>query len=301
MKTLVVGAAMIDMIMVMDQLPKSGEDVLCKESTLKVGGCAYNVASTLSNLECDFDLCVPVGNGAYGSIIEKELKSKGYRILIKDDKKDNGYCICMVENNGERTFVTCQGVEGNYQKEYFENINESEYDNIYIAGYQVCNHSGEIVSKWLSSLQKKTIYFAPGPVICNIEPNTMEQIMNLHPVIHLNDKEILDYTGEKTIENSLYKLYQENQNLIVVTAGTQGAIYYDGKEMHTVPTNEAKVVDTIGAGDSHIGAFIGGISKGMNIEESLKLANKVAANIVEVQGPVMTKEEFDERMGKENE
>ena len=80
---------MIDMIMVMDQLPKSGEDVLCKVSSLKVGGCAYNGASTLNNLECDFDLCVPVGNGAYGSIIEKEMKSKGYRTLIKDDRRDS--------------------------------------------------------------------------------------------------------------------------------------------------------------------------------------------------------------------
>lgn len=301
MKTLVVGAAMIDMIMVMDRLPQSGEDVLCKESSLKVGGCAYNVANTLNNLECEFDLCVPVGNGAYGSIIEKELKSKGYRTLIKDNTKDNGYCICMVESNGERTFVTCQGVEGNYKKEYLKNINDSEYENIYIAGYQVCNHSGEVVSEWLTSLQGKTVYFAPGPVICSIETKTMERIMDIHPIIHLNDKEILDYTEEKSIEKGLYKLYQKNHNLIIVTAGTQGAIYYDGKEIHTVPAKKAKVVDTIGAGDSHIGAFIGGISKGMNIEESLKLANKVAANIVEVQGPVMTKEEFDERMGRENE
>ena len=301
MKTLVVGAAMIDMIMVMDQLPKSGEDVLCKESTLKVGGCAYNVANTLNNLECDFDLCVPVGNGAYGSIIEKELKSKGYRTLIKDNSKDNGYCICMVEKSGERTFVTCQGIEGNYKKNYFENIDDSEYENIYIAGYQVCNQSGKVVSEWLASRQKKTIYFAPGPVICNIETDIMEQIMNLHPVVHLNDKEILEYTGEETLEKALHTLYQKNQNLIVVTAGAQGAIYYDGSKVHTVPTQKAKVVDTIGAGDSHIGALIGGISKGMNIDESLRLANKVAANIVEVQGPVMTKEEFEERMGKENE
>lgn len=301
MKTLVVGAAMIDMIMVMEHLPKSGEDVLCKESSLKVGGCAYNVANTLNNLECDFDLCVPVGNGAYGSIIEKELKNKGYRTLIKDDTKDNGYCICMVENSGERTFVTCQGIEGNYKKEYLEKIDDSEYDSIYIAGYQVCNQSGKVVSDWLSSLQNKTIYFAPGPVICNIETDTMKQIMNLHPVVHLNDKEILDYTGEETLENALYKLYHENQNLIIVTAGSQGAMYYDGTEIHTVPTQKANVVDTIGAGDSHIGALIGGISKGMNIVDSLKLANKVAAHIVEVQGPVMTKEEFNERMGKENE
>ena len=55
MKTLVVGAAMIDMLMKLDRLPKSGEDVLCSEAGIVVGGCAYNVASTLRNMGCALD------------------------------------------------------------------------------------------------------------------------------------------------------------------------------------------------------------------------------------------------------
>ena len=61
MKTLVVGAAMIDMLMKIEALPKSGEDVLCSESGIVIGGCAYNVANTLRNLGCGHSLCVPVG------------------------------------------------------------------------------------------------------------------------------------------------------------------------------------------------------------------------------------------------
>ena len=38
MKTLVVGAAMIDMLMKIEALPKSGEDVLCSESGIVIGG-----------------------------------------------------------------------------------------------------------------------------------------------------------------------------------------------------------------------------------------------------------------------
>ena len=298
MKTLVVGAAMIDMVMVMDKLPKSGEDVMCSYSSLKIGGCAYNVASTLRNLECDFDLCVPVGNGSYGAIIEQELEKNGFGVLIKDTENDNGYSICMVEDGGERTFVNYQGVEGHYKKEYFNHIDTSKYDNVYFAGYQVCNENGKVISEWISNLQNKSIYFAPGPVICSIDSEVMNQIMDKNPVVHLNDKEVLDYTGESTLEEAVKKMYQVNHNLVIVTAGPQGAIIYDGNEMEKVPTQKANVVDTIGAGDSHIGAFIGGISKGLSVKESVKLANKVAGHIVNVQGPTMTKEEFMERMEK---
>ena len=72
MKTLVVGSAMIDMLMLIDRIPKSGEDVLCKENKVMVGGCAYNVASTLRNLECEHDLCVPVGTAPYANIVREE-------------------------------------------------------------------------------------------------------------------------------------------------------------------------------------------------------------------------------------
>lgn len=298
MKTLVVGAAMIDMVMVMDRLPKSGEDKLCEKSSIEVGGCAYNVANTLSNLQCEHDLCVPVGSGPYGSIIESALKKRGYDILIKDKQKDNGYCMCMVEDNGERTFVTFQGIEGDFQTEWFENLDMKEYDNVYVAGYQACNDSGEVLSKWLQTLKNKNIYFAPGPVICNIRESVMDRILSTNPILHINEKEAFDYTGQDTMQECLKRLYGKNHNLVIVTMGEKGVMCYDGKDIYTVPSSKAVVVDTIGAGDSHVGAFIGGQSQGMGIEDSLRLANKIAADIVGVYGPTMDKKTFDERMGK---
>ena len=65
MKTLVIGAAIIDIIMKIKRLPKSGEDILCSETMSAVGGCAYNVAGTLRGFGVDHDLFVPVGRGMY--------------------------------------------------------------------------------------------------------------------------------------------------------------------------------------------------------------------------------------------
>ena len=55
MKTLVIGAAIIDIIMKIKRLPKSGEDILCSETMTTVGGCAYNVAGTLRGFGVEHD------------------------------------------------------------------------------------------------------------------------------------------------------------------------------------------------------------------------------------------------------
>ena len=41
---IVIGAAMLDIVMEIDRIPKSGTDVYAKGQSMMVGGCAYNVA-----------------------------------------------------------------------------------------------------------------------------------------------------------------------------------------------------------------------------------------------------------------
>ena len=297
MKTLVVGAAMVDMRMEIDRLPKSGEDVLCKNTQVMIGGCAYNVASTLKNMECDHDLCVPVGTGAYADIVASRLRQEGYDILIREEGMDNGYCLALVEADGERTFIDAQGIEGAFRRTWFDKIDMSQYQNVYVAGYQMCGESGTELAGWLETLTDQEIYFAPGPVICMIEEAVMEKILSVHPVLHLNEKEAHDFTNASTIEGCLETLYYRTQNLVIITLGGEGTIYYDGTDIHKIPSCKASVVDTIGAGDSHIGAVIGGLSKGLTVEKSVEMANRIAAGIVGVSGPTMSKEEFDKITG----
>ena len=69
MKTLVIGNVYVDVIVNVDQLPKTGDDIVCKKQILTVGGCAYNVATVLRNFNIDHTLIFPVGNGVYLSLI----------------------------------------------------------------------------------------------------------------------------------------------------------------------------------------------------------------------------------------
>ena len=295
MRTLVVGAAIVDLMMKIDRLPKSGEDIPCKETKTVVGGCAYNVANTLRNLNCEHDLCVPVGSGSFADIIRRGMKEKGYEPLIEEPGEDNGYCLSLVEADGERTFITVQGAECHFKKEWFNRIDMDRYENIYIAGYQVCGKSGEIISQWLKTVEnveEKHTFFAPGPMITSIESETMDTIFALKPILHINEAEAKGYTQQENVEEAVRALYEKSGNLVFVTLGAEGTLFYDGKEMRRVASVKTRVVDTVGAGDSHIGAIIAGLSKGMKVEDAVLLANRTAAAIVGTSGPVMDLEEF---------
>ena len=306
---------MIDMLMKIEALPKSGEDVLCSESGIVIGGCAYNAANTLRNLESAADLCVPVGKGPYADMIRSELERCGYDILIQDDSQDNVNHGSAVRGGGYKGLDRgVDGVEGAFQKKWLDSLDMDQYDSIYVAGYQVCNQGGQAIGEWLCEHGDKQIFFAPGPVICSIDAAVMEQIFSVHPILHLNEKEAMDFTRAshqpdpgnsggadgyvpaEDILDAVRELYSRTGNLVIVTLGEKGTVYYEGDELHTVPSVKTTVVDTIGAGASHIGAVIGGLKKGLGREESIRLANRVAAAVVSVQGPVMDKETFEKRM-----
>lgn len=299
MKTLVIGAAIIDIIMKIKRLPKSGEDILCSETVSTVGGCAYNVAGTLRGFGVDHDLFVPVGRGMYGDMIAGDLEKLGYQILIREEESDNGYCLCLVEEDGERTFITVKGAEGRFRPFWFEQLSQDAYDSIYVAGYQVCGASGRVISDWMAGakdrMKEKRVFFAPGPVITDIDQAVMERILSVGPILHLNEKEAFDYAKQPSVEDCLRYLYGLNHNLVVVTMGASGTMYYDGSVMRQVPAYKTQVKDTIGAGDSHVAAMIAGYSKGLDTEQCVRLANRVASAIVSIQGPVMTGEMFEQQ------
>lgn len=312
MKTLILGAAIVDIIMNIPILPRSGEDILCTEKKLTVGGCAYNVANILRGFNISHDLVVPIGSGIYADIIKNALNEDGYEIFINNLDDDNGYCLCLVENTGERSFITFNGVEANYKKEWFDNLNMNEYANIYLAGYQLYIDKDEVLINWLLSQKNKNIFFAPGPVINNISENVLEKIFSTNPILHLNKKEALEFTKTTNINDSILKLYQLNKNVVFITVGEKGVFFYDGKNITNVKGIKVNVIDTIGAGDSHIATIISAYSlwankinsnyswecylnenNGENFMNGCLLANKVASEVVQVSGSKISNECFN--------
>lgn len=284
MKTLVLGNVFVDVIVNVDALPKTGDDIMCNKQLISIGGCAYNVATVLKNFEVEHDLISPVGNGIYGEIIREELEKNDYKKYITDDSGDNGYCLCLVEKDGERSFITIRGIESTYKSKWLEDIDSSEYDNIYVSGYEMEGESGVIISNWLLKQKDKTLFFAPGPRINYIQKKTMEKILTLNPILHLNDDEALKYTNKSNIMDAAKEINRLTLNSVFITLGKDGVMYFNGNNYKFIDGISTQVVNTIGAGDSHIGAIIASYSKGCNYDECCYIANKVASKVVGYEG-----------------
>jgi sugar/nucleoside kinase (ribokinase family) len=55
-----------------------------------------------------------------------------------------------------------------------------------------------------------------------------------------------------------------------------------------------QVVDTIGAGDSHVGTILACLTKGMKLEEAIPYANRVAAAVIQVKGASLPADKLPE-------
>ena len=298
-KILVIGSTVVDMIINVDKLPTTKGDIHIKSQTASMGGCAYNVSDTIRNYEVPNILFSPVGTGIYGEFVRNALRKKGLISPIPPVDMDNGCCYCFVEESGERTFVSYHGAEYLIHKEWLEEIDMNEIASVYICGLEIEETTGIEIVEFLEKYPEVPVFFAPGPRILRIKEELLDRIYKLRPVMHLNDDEIKEYIGVDDVHEAMKKMYELTGNTVIVTRSSDGADWYDGKEIgHADPVIAENVVDTIGAGDSHIGAVMAGLYNSLSMHDAIYAANKVASAVVGVKGALLSKEQFDIAMKK---
>ena len=67
---LIIGSTCVDVIISLDHLPKTEENLHPHSQTMALGGCAYNVAAVMRLLHAPHTFISPVGTGAYGDFVD---------------------------------------------------------------------------------------------------------------------------------------------------------------------------------------------------------------------------------------
>ena len=282
------------MIINVTELPRRTCDININGQTMSLGGCAFNVQNMIRLFQIPNVFCSPVGTGMYGDYVAKELDDIGIKPFVRIPDKDNGCCYCFIEPDGERTFLSYHGVEYTFDPSWLEDIDINDFDSVYVCGLEIEEPTGDAIISLLKMNQQLAIYFAPGPRFHFIEKRKLKELFKLSPLIHLNKEEILSFSGADTLKEAAENLFAQTQNHLIVTDGEQGSYYYDGIKLNYVPGIAAHVTDTIGAGDSHFGAFIASRKLGYSYMESLTIANQLAAKVVEIKGSILPTIIFEE-------
>lgn len=281
-KILVIGAAFVDVIIEVPQLPSPGEDVTGDFQKNQVGGSAFNVYGALNYAEATADLLAPVGRGPYADIVTKTMQQRQFPILLQDDIADNGWDISLVEPSGERSFITMQGIDQLWKSEWFDSLDFQSYQYFYISGYET--EQKESLTVILNQLRTRRpdsyIVFDVSPRVQYMTPETIDSFLHSGVIIHGNEDEIKYLSSYSTVEDQLQDIYSKTNSPVIVTLGNRGAGIYDQNGFRIIAGEEVEAFDTIGAGDTHCGGILAGLQRGLSIDGAVKLGNQLSALVI---------------------
>ncbi|HIF4732508.1 PfkB family carbohydrate kinase [Citrobacter amalonaticus] len=280
----VVGAAVIDVIADAYALPWRGCDIELKQQGVNVGGCALNIAVALKRLGIDAGNALPLGQGVWAEIIRNRMAKEGLHSLIETAQGDNGWCLALVEPDGERTFMSFSGVENQWNADWLAQLTIPPDSLIYLSGYQLASPCGELLVQWLEGLDRVMPFIDFGPRIGDIPDALMARILACRPLVSLNRQ-------EAEIAAERFGLRQDVEGLgaqwvkrfaapLIVRHDKEGAWYFSAQSSGCVPAFPTTVVDTIGAGDSHAGGMLAGLASGWSLADAVLLGNAVASWVV---------------------
>ena len=284
-RLLFIGSTVADVVIRTPVLPRRGEDVNIRSQQISLGGCAYNafqVAQLTGSAPCT--LFSPVGGGIWGDWVFAALQHQGVQSAVPRVEEPNGCCYCLVEPDGERTFLCEHGAEYRFRPEWFDLMGDDPFDGAYLCGLEAEDDTEGVILSWLESHPPRRLYFAPGPRIRHIPPAYMARLLAMHPVVHLNGAEVCSFTLCDDLPRAAALLQSLTENDVIVTLGADGAYIASGRGSSHVPGMPARVVDTIGAGDAHIGAVMAGEAMGLTLQESVRRANAISAAVVAHEG-----------------
>lgn len=295
-KGLFIGSACIDVVIYLHRLPKTEEDIHPIRQVMSLGGCACNAASAARLMTGNVVFAGAVGRGVFGELAEKLLRERGLAVNIRAEE-ENGCCYCFVEDGGERTFLSVHGAEYTFQREWMRTLDRESFDYVYVSGLEVEEPTGDALIDYLFEYPGRKVFYCPGPRGTGLKEKN-ERILSLSPILHLNQNEAVRLaeslsagkcSGYEEAADILYSITHER---VVVTLGEQGAYCRESDAGYAIPAVKTKVVNTIGAGDTHAGTLIGCLIKGMDWKKSLEAANQMAALVVGREEPVPPEEPF---------
>jgi ribokinase len=283
----VLGSLNMDISVTVPQLPGPGATVLGDAARFTPGGKGANQAVAAARLGAAVRMVGCVGEDDFGRQLTASLEAEGIdvRALTRLDRFPSGLAMITVEASGENIITVAPGANGQVGEAQVGNAVGTPYDALVI--------SAEIpVTAVRSALAR-----VPREVTC---------VLNLAPAppgpeaaaivaagvdwLVVNESEAAAVLGRPVrgmdeARKAAVALVAAGARNAVVTAGPDGAAMagatIPGKsEVRSAPAFKVDAVDSVGAGDTFVGAFAVALAAGVAPFDALVAASAAGATAV---------------------
>lgn len=268
------------------------------ESNRGSGGSAANTVIAVSQLGGKAFYSCKVANDDMGHFYVDDLIRGGVTTNIHpalNAAGATGKCLVFVTPDADRTMNTFLGVSAEFSRREVDPsaVEESEY--VYIEGYLVTGEATRDAAIHACELarQKNTLiaFTLSDPNMPRFFREGILQIIGKGvDLLFANEDEAFVLADSRDM-NAAVACLKTLAREFVITRGPQGALIYDGRNLIEIAPMKTKAVDTTGAGDMFAGAYLYGITHGMNRQRAGDLAALAAARLVAEPGPRLRAEQ----------
>ena len=214
------------------------------------------------------------------------LGAEGIELLLEPaTDADTGFDIVLIDDEGERTFVTVFGAEAALTAADLAHIQLGAGDLIHVSGYGLLESTNAAaLAPWIAGIGTgHTVLVDPGPLGSEIAPGVLTIVARRADWLSCNRREALLLTGASDARGGAARLRQI-WPAVVIRLGPEGCLL-STDQVEFIPGFAVEAIDTTGAGDAHTGAFLAALAAGESPRAAAVLANACAAIAVTRQGP----------------
>ena len=264
MKVLNFGSLNIDYVYSVDHIVQGGETILSEKVETFCGGKGLNQSVALANAG------IPVYHaglvGTEGDFLLDTCRKYGVNITyIKMLPYKGGHTMIQVDKNGQNCIILYGGTNQMMTKEFMDDVLEDFAEGDYLILQNEINLLDYLIDRAYE--KKMKIVLNPSPYDKKLEACDLKKIY----LFLLNEIEGEQFTGSAEPDKILDYLAKEYpQSRFVLTLGSNGSIYFDGKEKIRQDIFPVKPVDTTAAGDTFTGFFLASLFRGEDVQTALR-------------------------------
>ncbi|NYE95969.1 sugar/nucleoside kinase (ribokinase family) [Psychromicrobium silvestre] len=288
------GNVLVDIVVAVGELPERGSDVIAKRAGLAVGG-GFNLMASAARQGLPVFYGGLVGSGPFGDIVRGALNAEGIEFLDREDAVDlgdTGFDVALIEADGERTFVTASGAEACWTRAHADRLMIGARDALAVSGYSLLQAANqEAVLRVLHAAPAEAkLFYDPGPLGHKLPSEVLSQLYRRVDWWSCNESEAYLSTGAGEPFGAAEELLGRLEGgSVVIRLGAEGCVLaLPGKPPRSVPVIPVEPIDSNGAGDAHLGAFIAALARGLEPFEAASWANHAAAISVRRVGPAVS-------------